>query len=445
MAFTLVFLFIFGYVMIALEQPLKINKAATALLLSMILWLIYSMSSKSIDGINSSVLNHMGDITEILFFLLGAMTIVKMVDAHGGFSVIANRIDTHSKRKLLWIIGFITFFMSPVFDNMTTAIVMTMLLRRLVKNQRERWVYAAVIIIAANAGGAWSPIGDVTTTMLWIKGNVTTKSLCSFVLLPSIVSLVVPILCLAPMLKGELPNATITADVKPAIGNITYQEKKTMFYLGIGGLLFVPVFKALTGLPPFIGMMISLSVVWINTDILYNKKNSTTGEYRVSNALHRIDIETILFFLGILMAVAVLQEAGILNALAQWLDAKIHNVYIIDVLLGFLSSIVDNVPLVAAGISMYPLHMATAIPAGGDYAYMIHFVQDGTFWEFLSYCSGVGGSLFIIGSAAGVVVMGIEKISFMWYMKRISFYALLGFLAGAAVYMLECVIFKGGL
>lgn len=442
----LVSIFIVGYILIALEHPIKINKSATALLLGMVLWVIYSLSVNNPDKVGGSVLEHMGDITEILFFLIGAMTIVELVDVHGGFSIVTDHISTRSKRKLLWILGFITFFMSSVLDNLTTAIVMTMLLRKLVRDQHERWLYASIIIMAANSGGAWSPIGDVTTIMLWVKGNVTTQALCSFVLLPSLVSIVIPLLCITPMLKGQLASVDGSMVQLPPAGDVSHHEKITIFYMGVCGLLFVPVFKALTGLPPFMGMLISLGVIWVYTEILYNKKqNEQSGEYRVPNVLKRIDIQTILFFLGILMAVAVLQEAGILGAMAQWLDVKLHNIYIIDVILGLLSSIVDNVPLVAATISMYPLHTAASIPAGPEYAYMMHFVQDGTFWEFLSYCVGVGGSIFIIGSAAGVVVMGLERMNFVWYMKKISLIALAGYLGGAAVYVLQVLLFKGGL
>ena len=440
---TLVILFIIGYVLIALENPIQINKSATALLLGMLLWLIYSVSLGNIDKVNDSVLSHMGDITEILFFLVGAMTIVEMVDVHGGFSIVTDHIKTHSKKRLLWELGIITFLMSSVLDNLTTAIVMTMLLRKLVTDKHERWFYASIIIIAANAGGAWSPIGDVTTIMLWVKGNVTTQALCSFVFLPSVMSLVIPLLFITPRLKGQLATADNTSTNIPLAGDISHKEKAILFSLGVGGLLFVPVFKAITGLPPFMGMMISLGIIWVYTDLMYDaKRNQSQGEYRVPGVLKRIDIQTILFFLGILLAVAALQEAGILGGVAHWLDYKLHNIYIIDIILGLLSSIVDNVPLVAASISMYPLHTAASIPAGPEYQYLMHFVQDGTFWEFLSYCVGVGGSIFIIGSAAGVVVMGLEKMNFVWYMKKISFIALLGYLGGAAIYILEVFLFK---
>lgn len=443
---TLVTLFIVGYILIALENPIKINKTATALLLGMSLWCIYSISIGDINKVNDSVLYHMGDITEILFFLVGAMTIVELVDVHGGFSIVTNHIATHNKRKLLWVLGFITFFMSSVLDNLTTAIVMTMLLRKLVSDKHERWLYASIIIIAANSGGAWSPIGDVTTIMLWVKGNVTTQALCSFVFLPAIMSLIIPMMCIAPALKGKLATGNEEIANVTEEANITLFERRVIFFLGVGGLLFVPVFKAFTGLPPFMGMMISLGVIWIYTELIYDKKkNNKKGEYRVPKVMKRIDIQTILFFLGILLAVAVLQESGILGGVAHWLDVRLHNIYIIDLILGFLSSIVDNVPLVAASISMYPLHTAASIPAGPEYQYLMHFVQDGTFWEFLSYCVGVGGSIFIIGSAAGVVVMGLEKMNFVWYMKKISLVAFAGYLGGAAIYLLEVFLFKAAM
>ena len=443
---ALIIIFVVGYIMIAHEHPIKINKAATALLLGMILWTIYSTMVGNVDKVGNSVLEHMGDITEILFFLIGAMTIVEIVDVHGGFSIVTDHINTRSKKKLLWILGVITFLMSSVLDNLTTAIVITMLLRKLVSNQHERWLYASIIIIAANAGGAWSPIGDVTTIMLWVKGNVTTQALCTFVFLPSVMSLVIPLLCITPMLKGQLSDGTGKVVNVPVAGNVSNKEKKTLFYLGIGGLIFVPIFKGITGLPPFMGMMISLGIIWFYTDMMYGKNSHEgKGDFRIPTILKRIDIQTILFFLGILLAVAALQEAGILGDVAHWLDVKLHNIYIIDVILGLLSSIVDNVPLVAASISMYPLHTAASIPAGPEYQYLMHFVQDGTFWEFLSYCVGVGGSIFIIGSAAGVVVMGLEKMNFVWYMKKISLIALAGYLAGAATYVLEVILFKGGL
>ena len=469
MLVAIVTVFIIGYLAIALEHPLRIDKTASALLLGMVLWVLYAVgttlgmpefidiikvqegfkeylhNSSALQGeslahqclqylINVQIIEHMGDIAEILFFLIGAMTIVELIDVHGGFSVITDHINTRQKRKLLWIICPIAFFMSAVLDNLTTTIVMIMLLRKLINDQHERWIYASMIVISANTGGAWSPIGDITTIMLWVKGNVTTTALISFVLLPSIVAMVVPLLFATRMLTGELPegNRIVTRS-----DFISTREKTTLFYLGVGGLIFVPVFKAITHLPPFMGILISLSVLWIFTEIMYNSKLlEKSQEHRVPKVLSHIDTPTILFFLGILMAVAVLQSTGILGAAAAWLDKEVHNIYIINVLLGILSSIVDNVPLVAAAMGMYPV----ADP--GTVGYMANFVQDGIFWEFLSYCAGVGGSMLIIGSAAGVVAMGLEKINFGWYLKHISLLALIGYLAGAAVYILEAEYLK---
>ena len=376
----------------------------------------------------------MGDISSTLFFLVGAMTIVELIDVHGGFSIITDRISTRQKRKLLWIICIIAFFLSAVLDNLTTTIVMIMLLRKLVNDQRERWIYASMVVIAANTGGAWSPIGDVTTIMLWVKGNVTTTALITYVLLPSIVALLIPLLLATRKLNGELPegNRIVTRS-----DFISPREKKTIFFLGVGGLIFVPIFKSITHLPPFIGILFVLSLLWIFTEIMYNHKMlEKAEEHRVPQVISRIDMPSILFFLGILMAVAVLQSTGILGSVAGWLDKEVHNTYLISIVLGLLSSIVDNVPLVAAAMGMYPI----ADP--GTAGYMANFIQDGIFWEFLSYCAGVGGSILIIGSAAGVVAMGLEKINFGWYLKNISLLALIGYLAGAGVYILEAIYLK---
>ena len=474
MLLAIVTIFIIGYLVIALEHPLRIDKAAVALLLGMLLWVLYAFGAESIVPVadaeelshylsssttlqslplaqqclnfivNVKVIEHLGDISEILFFLIGAMTIVELIDVHGGFSIITNRITTRKKRKLLWILGFITFFMSAILDNLTTAIVMVMLLRKLVSDQRERWLYASMIVIAANSGGAWSPIGDITTIMLWVKGNVTTSALVKFVLLPSMVSLIVPLIFASRMLGGTL--APVDTTVKTHSDFVSFGEKRLILILGILGLVFVPLFKAVTSLPPFIGILFSLSVLWIFTEIMYNRKMiDEAHQCRVPKVLKRIDIPTILFFLGILMAVAVLQATGILTSMAQWLDVNVHNVYVINILLGALSSIVDNVPLVAASIGMYPIVDPIMLSSVSDPAYMGYFVQDGIFWEFLSYCVGVGGSMLIIGSAAGVVVMGLERINFVWYLKHISLLALCGYLAGAFTYMAEVILFKGGL
>ena len=460
---TLICLFFIGYLGIALEHPLKIDKTAIALLLGMLLWILYALGAEyivtAVDGeglkeyiaqnarmagesLHTQSLNYildvkiveaLGDITQTLFFLIGAMTIVELVDIHGGFTVITDHIRTHSKKKLLWIICLTTFVFSAVLDNMTTTIVMVLLLRKLVEDQKERWLYAGMVVIAANTGGAWSPIGDVTTIMLWVKGNVTALALIERVLLPSIVAMIVPLLIIASQLKGELPPRK--PDPAKAGEFISTRDRMLIFILGVGGLLFVPIFKSITHLPPFVGMLLVLGALWLFTDILYNgKRIERRKQHRLPDVVSRIDMPSILFFLGILMAVQVLDASGILEATAMWLDDAVHNVYIINVMLGILSSIFDNVPLVAGVMGMYPV----ADP--GSIGYMANFVEDGIFWEFLSYCAGVGGSLLIIGSAAGVIAMGLEKINFGWYLKKFTFAALLGYLAGAGVYVLEVMM-----
>ena len=446
MIIAIIVVFILGYMAIALEHPLKVDKTASALFLGMLLWTMYAVGvlsgdifpDRNMDLLNGSIIEHMGDISEILFFLIGAMTIVELIDVHGGFSIITERITTRKKRKLLWLLSFVTFFMSAVLDNLTTSIVMIMLLRKLISEQKERWIFGSMIVIAANSGGAWSPIGDITTIMLWVRGNVTTEGLLSNILLPSIVSMLVPLAIISTRLdKAVLPPVAISAT-----GNdtVTKSDKNRFFIFGVVSLLLVPVFKSLTHLPPFIGVLFFLSLLWIYTEYYYNNKTvNKEREYRILRVLSRIDIPTILFFLGILMAVAVLQETGILANMALYLDEKVHNVYIINIVLGILSSIVDNVPLVAAAMGMYPLADPAALSSlpAAEAAYAMNFVQDGIFWEFLSYCAGVGGSMLIIGSAAGVVVMGLEKINFIWYLKNISLLALLGYLAGAAFYIFQ--------
>lgn len=453
---ALVVVFVIGYLLIALEHPIKIDKSATALLLGMVMWVLFILGADSLpfvvekaaehgfaghlsDFVNAEILHHMGEIATTLFFLIGAMTIVELVDVHGGFSIITSRITSRDKKKLLWILCFVTFILSAILDNLTTSIVMVMLLRKLVNDPKERWLYASMIIIAANAGGAWSPIGDITTIMLWVKGNISTGAVIMYILLPSLVAMIIPLLFVTGKLNGKL-EAT-TGKCEEEFCNITQKERNMLFYLGVGGLIFVPIFKTITHLPPFIGMLFSLSILWIVTEIMYNKKPmGAERQHRLPRVLQRIDTPTILFFLGILMAVAVLQSTGILGDMAGWLDNKVGNIYVINVVLGFLSSIVDNVPLVAAAQGMYnivPLEEAQALAAG---SYELNFVVDGAFWLLLTYCAGVGGSMLIIGSAAGVVVMGLEKINFGWYLKNISLLAMLGYLAGAAVLIGELIL-----
>ncbi|MDE5900182.1 MAG: sodium:proton antiporter NhaD [Muribaculaceae bacterium] len=460
MLIPLLIVFVIGYLCIAFEHPLRVDKTATALLLGMVMWCMYALGSAEIVPIAApesfqrfladnpslaglplaqqtmayvldvDIIAQMGEITQTLFFLLGAMTIVELIDVHGGFRIITERIVTRRKRRLLWIISFTTFIMSAILDNLTTTIVMVMLLRKLIAHQKERWLYVGAIVIAANSGGAWSPIGDVTTIMLWVKGNVTAQSLLGYVLLPSLVSMVVPVWFISRRLHGELPQALPFA--APDL-SISRSEQNAMFFLGVGGLIFVPLFKTITHLPPFIGILLVLGVLWTFTEIFYNSKKmlEKARQHRIPKVIARVDMPSILFFLGILMAVAVLQVSGVLAYIASAFDEHIHDVYIIASLLGVLSSIVDNVPLVAAAIGMYPV----ADPAAVGYA--ANFVIDGTFWELLSYCAGVGGSILIIGSASGVIAMGLERISFGWYLRNFSWLALLGYLAGVVVYVIE--------
>lgn len=464
MLVLMVLLFLLGYAAIALEHKINVNKAASALVLCSVLWIVYIFEAPSIIADSSvfldfvrekglalgsdlrsvvydyvtgvQIIEHVGDVAEILFFLMGAMTIVELIDAHGGFSIITDHIKVRDKKKLLWTIAFITFFMSAVLDNLTTSIVMIMMLRKLVPDQKERWVYGSIIIIAANSGGAFSPIGDVTTIMLWVKGNVSTGGILPALFLPAVVSVALPAFFASRMLKksdGQAASAGTELGVaaNPRLDYISKAEQRVIFFLGVGSLVFVPVFKTLTHLPPFIGVLLGLSVLWLYTEFMYHRKKDMPNDAKatITVVLSRIDMTTILFFLGILMAVAALQCAGILGSLASVLDSAFNkNVYIINIIIGLLSSVVDNVPLVAGTMGMYDL------AAVGPYA------ADGAFWLFLAYCAGVGGSILIIGSAAGVVVMGLEKITFGWYLKHISWLALLGYLAGALVFVgMQCI------
>ncbi len=472
-------IFIIGYLMIALEHPLKINKAASALLTGTILWVLYIMNAPDFESLVSSegfksfvqdphaaglslleqcqqyivehqILISIGEICQTLIFLIGAMIIVELVDVHGGFEFITNRITTRKARSLLIMISVLTFFMSSVLDNLTTSIVMIMLVRKIIADQKTRWLFGSMIIIAANSGGAWSPIGDVTTIMLWIKGNISTSETIPHLILPSLVSMFVPLFLMVRQLKGSVEspiqegrmenNSTCCTD---EFFILAHRERLYIFILGILCLLFVPVFKMVTHLPPFMGVMIGVSILWFFTEFIYGKKEDLEEDrkLRVSKVVHRIDGATLLFFLGILLAVEVLRYTGILGAFASWLDDSVGNVFIVNMVIGALSAVVDNVPLVAGAIGMYPVMTEEAVAASADPIYWMNFVQDGTFWQFLAYCAGVGGSMLIIGSAAGVVVMGLEQISFGWYLKRISGLALLGYLAGAFVYILQCVVF----
>lgn len=426
--------FIAGYVAIALEHKMKISKSAIALMLGMFLWGMYLFSGATArhDGGNE-ISAHLGSTAEILFYLMGALAIVETIDLHNGFSAITRHIRTRQKRRLFWLVAGLTFIMSSVLDNMTSAIVMMILVQKLLEKREDRLAFGSIIVIAANAGGAWTPIGDVTTIMLWINENITTGHIMKTLLLPSIVSLAIPAWLLSRSLKGQLAtvNATTAATGTTALPT---RGQNGILALGLCCLLAVPVLKSTTGLPPFAGILFTFGALWVYTDSLYNRRPELQPAYRMPEVLARIDLPTILFFLGILMAVAALESAGILHRLSTYLDTSLHNVYLITLVIGILSSVIDNVPLVAASMGMYPVESSASTLAG---SYMENFVQNGTFWDLIAYCAGTGGSILIIGSAAGVVVMGLEKINFIWYMKHVSWIALLGFLAGFGTYYLQ--------
>ena len=417
-------IFILGYAAIALEHPLKINKAATALLTGVLCWSVFALFSSDRPHVAEVLTEHLGELAGILFFLLGAMTIVELIDAHDGFELITSRINTTSKRKLVWVIALITFFLSAVLDNLTTAIVMVSLLKKLIPEKKERMLMVGLVVISANAGGAWSPIGDVTTTMLWIGGQITTVNIILKTFLPSLVCMIIPTLLISLSLKG--PVGKMEEVIRNSNFTNSRFERNTVFWLGIGSLLFVPVFKTITSLQPYMGILFGLGVMWVITELIHSKKDEQEkGLLSVNHALRKVDTPSVLFFLGILLSVAALQSTGILASVASGMDSAIGNMKVITILIGILSAIVDNVPLVAAAQGMYSLEQ---------------FPTDHYFWEFLAYCAGTGGSILIIGSAAGVAAMGLEKIEFFWYLKRISLLALIGYLAGAGVFLLQLML-----
>lgn len=429
MVTAIVIFFILGYLCIALESVLKINKAVPALLMCVVCWTLYACGAAPDDVDTSSrLLHHLGETCEILFFLMGAMTIVEIVDANGGFYFVQDVLSTRSKRALLWRITFMTFILSAILDNLTTSIVMVMVLRKLVADPKDRMLFGGMIIIAANAGGAFSPIGDVTTIMLWIKGMISTGGVISQLLAPSLIAVVVSALCTSLYLKGELQ----APERNEAPGQVDNPDRMLILCVGVGGLVFVPIFRMLTGLAPFMGILLALGVLWLVSEYRCNRHAlfCESSHLKVTTLLSRIDMATILFFLGILLAVATLQETGVLSAFGKWLnDASDGNHYLVTGIIGVVSSIVDNVPLVAGCMDMYP------IAASGD------FGVDGLFWQLLAYCAGVGGSMLIIGSAAGVVVMGLEKISFGWYLRRFTWIAFVGYVSGIGAYALEHTLF----
>jgi Na+/H+ antiporter NhaD/arsenite permease-like protein len=406
-------LFVLGYAAIALEHPLKINKAASALLTGMLIWTVITIGHLGEHDPLAALNEHISGIASILFFLLGAMTVVELMDAHAGFQVITDRITSTNKLVLLWVIGFITFFLSAALDNMTTAIVMCALLRKMIADKNDLWVFAGMVIIAANAGGAWSPIGDVTTIMLWIEGQVTSANIIAKLFLPSLVCLVLPLLWLSRSMRGVVNRPTMVPDGHLAL--VTKSQQLTVFLIGLLTLLGVPLFKQFTHLPPFMGIMFGLGILWVYTEFIHTRGMEERGQLQVTSILRRIDHSSILFFLGILVAVAGLETAGHLTMLAGWLDSTLGNIFAVNTAIGLLSAIVDNVPLVAAAQGMYP---------------MTTYPPDHSFWELLALCAGTGGSILIIGSAAGVAVMGILGIEFGWYLRKIAFPALLGYAGG---------------
>jgi len=422
MIIAICIVFILGYAAIAMEHPIRINKAASALVTAALCWSIYALFSGDAHAVSEHLTGHLGEVSGILFFLMGAMTIVEIIDAHDGFHLITSRIKTTNKKKLVWIIATLTFFLSAVLDNLTTTIVLVSLLRKIIAEKEERLLFSGLVVIAANAGGAWSPIGDVTTTMLWIGGQITAGSIIVQTILPSLVSMIIPVLIISRRMKGTLVRMDIQEE-SPVNFNQNAFERNLVFFVGVGCLLFVPVFKTITHLPPYMGILFGLGLMWVITELIHSGRDEDEkGVFSVNHALRKIDTPSILFFLGILLSIGVLQATGVLNNLATLMSEKIGNISAITMSIGLLSAIVDNVPLVAAVQGMYPLEQ---YPTG-------HY-----FWEFLVYCSGTGGSVLIIGSAAGVAAMGLEKIEFFWYLKKISWLALIGYLAGAAVFMLQ--------
>jgi len=417
----LIIIFTLGYLAITLEQTIKINKSATALMTAVLCWTLIISNASNKELIIEQLSHHLSSISEIVFFLLGAMTIVEIIDAHDGFQNITERIKTNHKTKLIWLISVITFFLSAVLDNLTSTIVMMSILNKLIEDKKTKWLLLGLVIISSNAGGAFSPIGDVTTTMLWIGGQISPLNIMKQTFLASLVCMVVPTLIINYMIKGKIE---LRANVENSLNfNTNSFERNLIFYVGIGCLLFVPLFKTLTNLPPYMGMFLSLGIIWILTELIHNKKHvNEKGILSVSHALRKIDTPSILFFFGILLSISSLEVVGVLPQMASTLNSSIGNLNLVAICIGLLSAVFDNVPLVAALQSMYSLN---------DYP------QDHYFWELLAFTAGTGGSCLIIGSAAGVAVMGIEKIDFFWYLKKISWIALIGFIAGVATFLIQ--------
>jgi NhaD family Na+/H+ antiporter len=418
----LILIFVLAYAAIALEHPLKVNKTATALLGAGLLWTVYALAAPNADVVGQELGESLMSTAQIVFFLMGAMAIVEVVDAHNGFEVITAKIKTTQLSRLMWLVGFVTFFLSSILDNLTTTIVMVSLMKKLLDKREDRLFFAGMIVIAANAGGAWTPLGDVTTTMLWIGGQVTTAAIMKGLFIPSMINLLVPLSVTAWMLRGRLVQAPVRSDNAGKIETSVF-ERQLMFFLGLGILVAVPAFKTITHLPPFLGILFGLGILWLVGDLIHREKEDEHKEHlTLASALTRIDMSSVLFFVGILLAVATLEHTHILTDVAKWLDTTVGRLDVIVILIGLVSAVVDNVPLVAASMGMYSL---------------AQYPPDSFLWEFIAYCAGTGGSILIIGSAAGVAAMGLEKIDFIWYMKKISALALLGYLSGAIFYIVE--------
>ena len=418
---VLLIVFVLGYLAIILEHTIKINKSASALITAVLCWTLIISNASNKEQIIEQLSHHLSSISEIVFFLLGAMTIVEIIDAHDGFQNITESIKTDNKTKLIWLISLITFFLSAVLDNLTSTIVMISILNKLVNDKKAKWLLLGLVIISANAGGAWSPIGDVTTTMLWIGGQISALNIIKQTFFATLISMLVPTLIINHLIKGKIE---LKSKVEYNLNYTTNSfERNLIFYVGIGCLLFVPVFKTITHLPPYLGMLLSLGIIWTLTEMIHNKKHEDEkGNLSVNHALRKIDTPSILFFFGILMSISSLESVGILPQMATKLNNSIGNINIVAICIGLLSAVFDNVPLVAALQSMYSLN---------DYP------QDHYFWELLAFTAGTGGSCLIIGSAAGVAVMGMEKIDFFWYLKKISWIALIGFFAGISVFLIQ--------
>lgn len=429
MLVLLVIIFLLAYTAIALEHPLKVNKSASALIGAGLLWTIYALGTGDHELVNEHLAVSLADTSQIIFFLMGAMTIVELVDAHNGFEVITSRIRTSSLASLLWLISFVTFFLSAMLDNLTTTIVMISLTRKLLDKHEDRLLFASIIVIAANAGGAWSPIGDVTTTMLWIGGQITTLFIMKEVLFPSLVNLLVPLAICGFLLRGRSVEAPIAFERRQGAPTTAF-ERNLMFCCGIGALIAVPIFKTVTHLPPFMGILFGLGILWLIGELVHRDKEAEDKQgLTLVHALSHIDMSAIVFFTGILLAVATLEHTHILAGIAGWLNQTLGHQGIIIPIIGLISAVVDNVPLVAASMGMYDLSL---------------YQPDSFLWEFLAYCAGTGGSILIIGSAAGVAAMGLEKIHFFWYARRIGWLALIGYAAGALCYALQYQLMHGG-